>query len=1170
MSGTSDRDRGNADVRPTKKDLVLVGNPESAWNSLRAASQAFRTHQLAELLASGDRPGWRSIGPSVVTEGELVATEPHVSGRVNGIAVVGQGAAQRVYAATSNGGVWRGTWLGTGASRKLKWQSLMEPEFDDRAFDLNPEEVRKGQLGKGWFHGSDSLACGAIEVVAGASAKADRIYVGSGEGHGVADTYFGVGPIVSENSGEKWTTEIEVHPPAGTPPHALLGNGFYQLAVDPDDSDLVLAATRAGLFRRQAGNPVTWERISLGTQTGAVSSVVACKQGTTTTFFAALAAGEVYRIEKTANGNALGSPTPTGFAAIAGTPQRVALAVAGSQPIVLYALTDAGTLLRHKDGAWKSVNMAKGPTDAGWNAQGTFNLAIAAHPDDANLIYLGMASKVVDGKACGALYRCQVDKVADPPQISDCLYIGQSLHADIHSLTFDAAKGLWVGCDGGVFYSAAPKGAAANLFKHCNDGLSTLTMEYIGQTPDTDLDKDPNAAHVLYCGSQDNGCVRYEGTTAVQGEEAHTWKRVHGADTGAVLVKGRGTDERILMSASLDKIWLRSGGTWYRADVPLKAYQSGKFVLRNRNSCEFYPPLATPPPSFQSDLVAFGWDSVYISEHFGGVPPANPPAPSNPPQSPQVPNEWRKMPGASQLPIGFRSLEFATDTLLYGGTRDGKVYSYAKNNGTWEETLLGTPVADAPVTSIAVDPTDNKSFYITLGGIGDHERVYRYNPASGGSWTRCGGRGKPHEKLLPVQHNAIVVHPDFKKRLYVATDIGVWRSLDRGRTWSAFSKGMPDAAVLDLKIFPPAGGNGPQPRVLRAATHGRGLFERATAREFIDILCVVDGRTLLSEHTNTTAENPHELSAAEAAKYCRIVTRDTDRVGSNASHDTVLQAQVGDQLRWRAVSLTADDQEATVTLGLTKRRLAAIEPADATICSRPAANQEKEDDLWEAEAIALGEITYQVRFTVKGTAGEAYFVWGAAPEAQAAGGNLRIKVSAADETSDDSYTSAENIEEMGSSSDAIDILCVVDGQTLFQEHPAATSLGQRVVLTGRNGIEKYCRMITRNSDWLSFNARHDLEIQAHEGVTIRWRAVSLTDDSEYKVDIRDIYDYDETLYSRPKQRGKEDVWESTTKVIQQQQRSDAYYLRFTVEHGDETRWFDWDPVITVKKVKNTG
>jgi len=47
---------------------------------------------------------------------------------------------------------------------------------------------------------------------------------------------------------------------------------------------------------------------------------------------------------------------------------------------------------------------------------------------------------------------------------------------------------------------------------------------------------------------------------------------------------------------------------------------------------------------------------------------------------------------------------------------------------------------------------------------------------------------------------------------------GVWRSTDGGKTWEPLPNALPDAPVFDLQVHPSR-------RLLRAATHGRGLYE---------------------------------------------------------------------------------------------------------------------------------------------------------------------------------------------------------------------------------------------------------------------------------------------------------------------------------------------------------
>src|SRR5205823_1027526 len=69
---------------------------------------------------------------------------------------------------------------------------------------------------------------------------------------------------------------------------------------------------------------------------------------------------------------------------------------------------------------------------------------------------------------------------------------------------------------------------------------------------------------------------------------------------------------------------------------------------------------------------------------------------------------------------------------------------------------------------------------------------------------------------VPV--NAFVVDPNNSNNLFAGTDIGVFNSTDGGATWNPFGTGLPRVAVFDMAIQNPN-------RVLRIATHGRGMWE---------------------------------------------------------------------------------------------------------------------------------------------------------------------------------------------------------------------------------------------------------------------------------------------------------------------------------------------------------
>jgi centrosomal CEP192-like protein len=69
---------------------------------------------------------------------------------------------------------------------------------------------------------------------------------------------------------------------------------------------------------------------------------------------------------------------------------------------------------------------------------------------------------------------------------------------------------------------------------------------------------------------------------------------------------------------------------------------------------------------------------------------------------------------------------------------------------------------------------------------------------------------------MPV--NDIVIDPAIATTLYVATDLGVFQSTNGGGSWSTFSNGLPNVAVLGLRMHAAS-------RTLRAATHGRSAWD---------------------------------------------------------------------------------------------------------------------------------------------------------------------------------------------------------------------------------------------------------------------------------------------------------------------------------------------------------
>lgn len=768
-------------------------------------------------------PWWLPIGPSAVLKGQA-SGEPLVSGRVTGIAPLVDG--NTLYICTANGGVWKtsdGGWNWTSMMEGVRVQTASGQPFPPSSW-------------RGLSWGIDSQACGAIAVAPGAGTGGqDRIFVGTGEAFGNLDDYFGTGPLVSDDGGTTWRVEEAVP--------TLAGSGFWRLAIDPADAQHVFAATTNGLYERMAsGADFVWKRMTLppaaaggtappanATSTGL--AIARARSGTATHVFAALEQGQgVYHWDGSTwsfEGKGLNPKDP----------RVTVLAMQRDNPQVVYALVAdknghaAGVYQLDKSGgpgaSWVSLSGFP-PELFGKHDQGWYDIALAVDPTDVKRIYLGGSQ--IPNILGAALFRCSVS--LGKPNLLTCEPIGERVHADVHAIEFVPGnpRTLWVGCDGGVFVTTNALGDQKDTggkmmpteFASRNLGLSTLQIVRLGMHPTED--------GVLFAGVQDNGTLRYTG------EEL--WLHSGSGDGGAVLVNPANT-LNVLRGITEDQMEATSNGgqSWWRdwspRQVPLE-------VEEKKHKVAFYPPLVglrlptdlTQPAA--ATLLAFGSERVWISTDFG--------KPWN-----SIPHNTRADDSIDGSAI--TALAWASATKLYAGTSIGTVarYDWASATKTWTRRIIHTPptsepsgaeiattVPPWPITSIAVADAAGDSIYVTIGGqlqapymrrarvwLGTDPgapKEYTWQPRSGPGNLADPTPASPEHRLMDVHHSVVIVDPQDFNRLYVGADIGVWRSDDGGQNWYPFSSGIPEAAVVDLKLHPTK-------RILWAGTHGRGVYE---------------------------------------------------------------------------------------------------------------------------------------------------------------------------------------------------------------------------------------------------------------------------------------------------------------------------------------------------------
>lgn len=776
---------------------------------------------------------WLPIGPSGVRKGQA-AERPLTSGRVTGVAPLADG--NTIYICTANGGVWKTTDAGR------TWAAKME------AFRPGTATTQV-----------DAQACGAIAVAPGAGTGGqDRVYVGSGEAYIGGDRYFGVGPLVSDDGGTTWRTE------QATP--SLVGNGFWRIVFDPANVEHAFAATRIGLYERvQSGSIYVWNQIPFphivldpkDPVDQYCTGLAVAQSGGVTHVYAALAMSDgVYHWD-----------SATTQWSVAGTswnpkdPNVTVLAMQPDNPHVVYALV--ADLGGHVAGVFRLDT--SGGANAPWVAlshfppdlfgdlkpqpghtkpdpgQGKYDIALAVDPTDVNRIYLGGSFSTSGDIVSGALFRCQVT-LGSSNRLT-CENIGARVHADIHAIEIvpGGQRTIWVGCDGGVFVTYNALGdekdsgghAIPTAFASRNLGLSTLQVERLGLYPTED--------GVLFAGVQDNGTLRYTG------EEL--WLQSGDGDGGDVLVNAA-NPRKVLRGFTYGELEAASDGA-----QSVASWHDVKVMVESGEKVAGYPPIVGLPlylaNSSNANLLAFGSERVWISTNFG--------------------ESWTSVPGGTRAKDSIDgskiiALAWASETKLYAGTVNGTIARYDRasaTSNTWTLRIINKPpttppsgatiattVPPVPITSIAVDLTPTPqtstgdSIYITVGAslleqqqklsqqkgpyMGRARAWYGTDPGGTGlyTWETRSGPGNladptpatPEFRLLDIHHSVIIVDPANPKCLYVGADIGVWRSHDSGQHWYPYSLGIPEAAVMDLKLHPTK-------RILWAGTHGRGIYE---------------------------------------------------------------------------------------------------------------------------------------------------------------------------------------------------------------------------------------------------------------------------------------------------------------------------------------------------------
>ena len=571
-----------------------------------------------------------------------------------------------------------------------------------------------------WAPRTDHMPTLAIGAITFDPHDARRVYAGSGEGR--SNQSLGVGVYVSSDGGTTWRVL------RGDP---FIGSGFHDLVVDAVNRRVLYAATTTGFYvSTNAGG--TWRRkhaaecwdISVHPNGGTVELLIACADG----LFRSTNAG-------------------TRFAAVAlpaGPPrdwERLAVDRVAAAPDIVYAFgatTRRAYLWRRLAAAWDRVRL---PQDLRIH-QAWYDWYVAASPTSRSQIFLG-AIDIHRGTLTGTRWEWRNISTQD----------SHSIHPDQHSLAFAPrdARTIYAANDGGVYRSTNN----GRSWKSLNRGLGITEIEYLGS--------DPTTWRWLLAGTQDNGTIRFTGSS--------TWNQVADGDGGDCGVNELDPAEvyHSYYYVSLERSNDR-GNTWTDLEPP------------------DLPSLFYPPVEVSGRTVAIGGRSLVITRTRA--------------------SQWTIVGiglRGRHVPSTMRAVD--ANTLLVGTTR-GRLIRVAWNDGTWSVVRLTSPSLRW-VSAIALDPTNSRRIWVTLSQTGGGG-VFRSDDA-GITWVNC-SRGLPS-----IPFHSIVVDPGNFRRVWAAADVGVYQSNDLGASWTIFSAGLPNAMAMDLLFHR-------QDRVLFCAMRNRGVW----------------------------------------------------------------------------------------------------------------------------------------------------------------------------------------------------------------------------------------------------------------------------------------------------------------------------------------------------------
>lgn len=663
-----------------------------------------------------------------------------------------------------------------------------------RGLDVHPTDPNTAYLGAAaggiwktsnggttWLDKSGSLSRLTFGGIAIDPNNPNVVYAGTGEAIWFYNnvTYEGNGLYKTIDGGDNWT-------------HITNGFGtqtqFSDIEVNPGNSNVILASLGSGNWNnafpnnegvwRSSDAGTTWTR-TLNVQdafdvafhpSSSLLAYAACGDQSSSSGFYRSTDGGVNWIQSNT-----GLPSATSIG-------RMQFELSASSPLIIYLLiyNDSALPGGRTTAAFKStnggvnwsqissgVNISGSYDGSSVNDQGSYDLCLSVHPTNANVACFGNVelSRTTNGS--------NISFVRNPSGFQggttawDCYS-----HVDIHKIQFAPSNGniVYLGCDGGIFKSTD---AGATWF-NVNNNINTIQFYRVASHPTN--------SSILFGGAQDNGNF----STANKG--ASDWIFETSGD-GMECFVDYSNSNFIFMSTQYGNL-LRStnaGVSWQNVDYVGSAAWLAPYWQHPTISTRIFAAINGQIRRSNSSGASGTWSM--ISGLISGY----------------------HVTSVAQSPISTNNMIAVSSDYTIAPA----IHRSSDEGVTWTDITSNVTAAGFTGTNIQrviADPVNANIFYMTRASYIGGQVIKTTN--FGTNWTNVSGN------LPSVPVSDLFIDPANTNHLYAGNDFGVYWTTNGGTNWIKLSNGMPFVPVLDFSFYSNGG-----TRYLRAATHGRGVYE---------------------------------------------------------------------------------------------------------------------------------------------------------------------------------------------------------------------------------------------------------------------------------------------------------------------------------------------------------